>query len=134
MDPSYELDSDYAQVVDATSSALRRFSSCVVMVWYPILSRPGREGTSLWDSTRRRLREATVERGAPKGWLDASIYHGKTKEGLIGSGIFIANPPYTLAQSVGDLLLYLSLNYPSMVDPGYVIETSETVVKNTQPA
>ncbi|NBY52125.1 MAG: 23S rRNA (adenine(2030)-N(6))-methyltransferase RlmJ, partial [Betaproteobacteria bacterium] len=39
VDPSYEVKTEYAQVVDAVADALQRFATGTVAVWYPRLAR-----------------------------------------------------------------------------------------------
>ena len=40
MDPSYELKTDYAAVVDCIEEALKRFPTGSYAVWYPVIGRP----------------------------------------------------------------------------------------------
>ena len=92
MDPSYELKTDYAEVVVATREALTRFAEGVVMVWYPQLD--------LRESAQLPLRlKAVAEAQAKKGWLHARLTVAPPNDrgfGLLGSGMFIVNPPHTL--------------------------------------
>ena len=92
MDPSYELKTDYAEVVAATREALTRFAEGVVMVWYPQLD--------LRESAQLPLRlKAVAEAQARKGWLHARLTVAPPNDrgfGLLGSGMFIVNPPHTL--------------------------------------
>ena len=39
-DPSYEIKSDYARVLDFVAEALKRFATGTYAVWYPIIPRP----------------------------------------------------------------------------------------------
>ena len=92
MDPSYEIKTDYAAVVDACREALTRFAECVVLVWYPQLTL--RESQQLPD----RLK-TVAKAQARKGWLHAQLTVGQPDEqgfGLFGSGMFVINPPHTL--------------------------------------
>ncbi|MDP4299632.1 23S rRNA (adenine(2030)-N(6))-methyltransferase RlmJ [Leptothrix discophora] len=99
MDPSYELVSDYGKVIDSLRDALRRFAEGVYVVWYPQVSRV--EASQL----PRRLQAL-----APKGWLHARISVQQPDAqgfGLIGSGMFIINPPYTLHAALAGCLPWL---------------------------
>ncbi len=99
MDPSYELASDYAKVVDSLRDALKRFAEGVYVVWYPQVSRV--EASQL----PRRLQAL-----APKGWLHARISVQQPDAqgfGLTGSGMFIFNPPYTLHATLASCLPWL---------------------------
>ena len=108
IDPSYELKTDYARVASVIQDSLKRFSTGTYMVWYPVIGRP--EAHDL----PRRLRTLTQQAG--KSWLHATltIKSGKTphlpvslqdeakapRPGLPASGIFLINPPYTLAKTL----------------------------------
>ena len=92
IDPSYEIKTDYAAVVAAAREALSRFAEGVVMVWYPQLDL--REAAQL----PQRLK-AVADAQAKKGWLHARLTLAEPNErgfGLLGSGVFVINPPHTL--------------------------------------
>ena len=92
MDPSYEIKTDYAAVVAAAREALTRFAEGIVMVWYPQLDL--RESAQL----PQRLK-AVADAQAKKGWLHARLTVAEPNErgfGMLGSGVFIINPPHTL--------------------------------------
>ncbi len=94
IDPSYEMDSDYRAVVDALRDALERFSSGVYLLWYPLLA--SRES--------RRLPERLEALGAQK-WLHAQLLLRPLQAGgagLLGSGMFVINPPWTLRAALED--------------------------------
>jgi len=100
IDPSYEVKSDYARVVDALRDAQRRFATGVYAVWYPMLG--SREAESLGDE----LRAAAGPR-----WLDVrlQVRVGRTADaGLYGSGLFVLNPPHKLPDVLQSILPYLS--------------------------
>ncbi|MBT2301598.1 23S rRNA (adenine(2030)-N(6))-methyltransferase RlmJ [Variovorax paradoxus] len=98
-DPSYEIKSDYARVLDFVSAALKRFATGTYAVWYPIIPRP--EAHDL----PRRLKTLATKAG--KSWLHATLTVKSSKivtdasgathrPGLPASGMFLINPPYTL--------------------------------------
>ena len=106
IDPSYEIKLDYARVVGALREALTRFPQCVVVIWYPQLQ--------MLESAQlpQRLRNAAEAAAAPakKGWLHVRLSVAKADErgfGLVGSGLFIANPPHTLHDELQALLPWL---------------------------
>jgi 23S rRNA (adenine2030-N6)-methyltransferase len=105
IDPSYEIKSDYAKVVACAQDSLRRFATGVYAIWYPIIPRP--EAHDL----PRRLKTAANNAGKP--WLHATlaIGHGpatvgdtKHGPGLTASGMFVINPPHTLAPAMREAL------------------------------
>lgn len=98
-DPSYEIKSDYARVLDFVAEALKRFATGTYAVWYPIIPRP--EAHDL----PRRLKTMATKAG--KSWLHATLTVKSSKittdatgathrPGLPASGMFLINPPYTL--------------------------------------
>ena len=64
-DPSYEIKSDYARVLDFVAEALKRFATGTYAVWYPIIPRP--EAHDL----PRRLKTLATKAGKP--WLHATL-------------------------------------------------------------
>jgi 23S rRNA (adenine2030-N6)-methyltransferase len=98
-DPSYEIKSDYARVLDFVTEALKRFATGTYAIWYPIIPRP--EAHDL----PRRLKTLATKAG--KSWLHATLTVKSSKivtdasgtkhrPGLPASGMFLINPPYTL--------------------------------------
>lgn len=94
MDPSYEIKSDYTHVATSIQDSLQRFATGVYLVWYPVIARP--EAHSL----PRRLRTLAVQASRP--WLHATLHIGAapTGSGLSASGMFVINPPHTLAATL----------------------------------
>jgi 23S rRNA (adenine2030-N6)-methyltransferase len=97
VDPSYEIKSDYAKVTASLQDSLKRFSTGVYAIWYPIIPRP--EAHEL----PRRLKTLANNTGKP--WLHATLAIGHEPAragerqhgpGLTASGMFVVNPPHTL--------------------------------------
>jgi 23S rRNA (adenine2030-N6)-methyltransferase len=110
-DPSYEIKSDYARVLDFAAEALKRFATGTYAVWYPIIPRP--EAHDL----PRRLK--TLANKAGKPWLHATLTvkssrittdaKGETQRpGLPASGMFLINPPFTLKPLLAEALPQLA--------------------------
>lgn len=106
-DPSYEIKSDYAKVLDMAAESLKRFATGTYAFWYPIIPRP--EAHDL----PRRLKTLATKAG--KGWLHATLTvknsklvsaaSGEAKRpGLPASGMFLINPPFTLKAALKDSL------------------------------
>ena len=121
IDPSYEIKSDYAKVAHAVQDALRRFATGVYLVWHPLIARP--EAHEL----PRRLR--TLARQAGRGWLHATLNVGATPgaSGLSASGMFVINPPHTLAAALTQALpqTLQALQDEGARGPGWQLETGE---------
>ena len=96
MDPSYEDKADYNRVVEALKDSLKRFPTGTYALWYPQLARP---------EARRLPERLRAIRGVE--WLDASLSVRKAapgEPGMSGSGLFIVNPPWTLAAALRECL------------------------------
>lgn len=107
-DPSYEMKTDYAQVLDLVAEGLLKFATGTYFIWYPIIARS--------DAHDLPKRLKTMANRAGRNWLDMGLtikgaaptrqYHapefaeqpedGKRVGGLPGSGVFVINPPFTL--------------------------------------
>ena len=118
MDPSYEIKTDYAKVLTALREALERAPDTVVMVWYPQLQ--------LLESTQLAQRlKASADAAAKKGWLHVRLTVTQADErgfGMMGSGMFIANPPFTLHDGLAECLPLLVERLGQYDGANYVLE------------
>jgi 23S rRNA (adenine2030-N6)-methyltransferase len=111
MDPSYELKTDYARVIETLKDHVKRFATGTYMVWFPVIARPESQDLP------RRLKAVAQQAG--KDWLLATlrIKSGKVagaaasvpgqaqaRPGLVASGVFLINPPYTLKPALAAAL------------------------------
>jgi 23S rRNA (adenine2030-N6)-methyltransferase len=104
IDPPYEIKTDYARALGALREALTRFAEGVVIVWLPQLQRI--EAAQL----PQRLK-AAADVQAKKGWLHArlTVARGDARGfGLLGSSVFVANPPHRLFDTLQPLLPWLA--------------------------
>ena len=100
IDPSYEIKDDYRRVIEAVKDALKRFATGTYAIWHPLLQRD--EALRLPD----RLKRLPVT-----NWLHATLtVHAPWADGygMHGSGMFLINPPWGMAEQVRDLLPYLT--------------------------
>ncbi|WP_022979701.1 23S rRNA (adenine(2030)-N(6))-methyltransferase RlmJ [Ideonella sp. B508-1] len=114
IDPSYELVQDYGKVVSSLRDAVQRFAEGVYMVWYPQVSRV--EAVQL----PKRLTAL-----APKGWLHVRLTVSQPDPqgfGLVGSGVFILNPPWTLHQELAAELPFLVDTLAQFDGASYLLE------------
>ena len=104
IDPPYEIKTDYARVLAAVREALERFAEGIVMVWMPQLQ--------LLEAAQLPQRlKASAEGVAKKGWLHARLTVARAGEGgfgMLGSSVFVANPPHTLAPALRQALPFLA--------------------------
>lgn len=98
IDPAYEDKRDYAQVVTAVKEGLQRFATGTFMVWYPLLQK--NESITLAGKLKKLASDwlnvtLTVQPPSPDGM------------GMHGSGVFLVNPPWTLAGELKETLPWL---------------------------
>lgn len=99
VDPSFEDKRDYARTITCLEESLKRFATGVYAVWYPQVARAE---SQRFPEELKRLQQTN--------WLHATLTVSKPPEdgyGLYGSGMFILNPPYTLAAALKETLPYL---------------------------
>jgi 23S rRNA (adenine2030-N6)-methyltransferase len=118
IDPSYEIRTDYAAVTAAVREALTRFAECVIIVWYPHLD--SRDSAQL----AQRLKPIAQSQ-ASRGWLHTRMTVAEPNDrgfGLLGSGLFVINPPYTLAALLKTCLPVLTQRLGQCASPSFVLE------------
>ena len=103
IDPSYEMKSDYPKVLVAVREVLELFASAVVLVWLPQLR------TIESQQLPQRLQNSAAK-AAPKGWLHARLTvaaGGERGFGMLGSSMFVVNPPHGLHDTLRQVLPFL---------------------------
>ena len=104
IDPSYEIKTDYTRTLAALRECLERFAEGVVIVWLPQLQ--------LVEAAQLPQRlKATADAHAKKGWVHARLTVAQADErgfGMIGSSIFVANPPHTLFGELQPVMPWLA--------------------------
>lgn len=99
IDPSYEVKTEYQQVVDTVQDIITRAPNAVVMVWYPLLN-PKKNGQLLIEGLKALGVSATF-----------LVHYGWNKpdsEGMHGTGQIILNLPYKIERDLTDILKTLS--------------------------
>ena len=119
MDPSYELKSDYARVLDSVQDSLKRFANGTYLVWYPVIPR-----TEAHDLPRKlKLLCQPIK----KPWLNATFAIGRATggddTGLSASGMFVVNPPHTLKAQLQAALPELEQILGRGPGQGFVVES-----------
>ena len=99
IDPPYEDKDDYRKVKAALEDAQKRFATGTYAVWYPVLGRL--ESQQLPERLKR------IAQGE---WLNVTLSIGAPDadgRGLVASGMFIINPPWTLAATLKETMPWL---------------------------
>lgn len=112
IDPSYEIKAEYQTIPKAIQEAYLRFPTGVFCLWYPIVKE------NLHQQLISRLKQIPAEKTLHVEFkLDPLPPNGMT-----ACGLWIINPPYTLAQELKSALGILT----SIINPGsseYLVET-----------
>lgn len=99
IDPPYEEKMDYRRVITALREGLKRFASGVYAVWYPQLQR-----------AEAKQLPAQLKQLPAKSWLHVALSVRAPNAdgfGMLGSGMFILNPPWVLHGLLEEAMPYL---------------------------
>jgi len=99
LDPSYEIKTDYRQVVETLAMLYRRFATGTYAIWYPVIER----------HRVNQLERAVKRSGVRKVHrYELGIRADAQGHGMTASGMIVVNPPWTLDGEMKDILPYLA--------------------------
>ncbi|MFC7780386.1 23S rRNA (adenine(2030)-N(6))-methyltransferase RlmJ [Legionella taurinensis] len=104
IDPAYEIKSEYKHIPQAIKQTLPHFSNGVYCLWYPLVDHYHHQ------QLVRNLAEIPAANTLRVEFNLTKAQSG----GMTGCGLWIANPPYTLAGEMKEALDYLQ----SLFNPG----------------
>lgn len=104
IDPSYEVKTDYKLIPRAINAAFQRFSTGVYCLWYPLVD------NRLHEQLVRGM-SAIPTKSALRVEFNLTT---ATLPGMTGCGLWIINPPFTLADELKEALQVLK----TMFNPG----------------
>ncbi len=105
MDPSYERKSEYQEMIQALNMAYKRCPTMTYCLWYPYINHKLPENflKNLQDLSKKleikntlRL-ELHLNQNNQTARMGVRAEKTGTEIGMTGSGLFLINPPYTLA-------------------------------------
>lgn len=99
IDPPFEAQDEFAQVAGALAEGLKRFSSGVFAVWYPLTER------ARIDEFFAALRELNPP---PTLAAELAIAGDYAPMKVKGCGLLVINPPWQFDQEVGESLRFLA--------------------------
>ncbi len=98
IDPPYELDHEYADVVKAIVDGIKRWATGTFVIWYPVVH------SNDVDFLQRKLSSA----GLPGTLqIELNVLQANNRFGMTGSGMIVVNPPWMLEQQMTELLPWL---------------------------
>lgn len=127
IDPSYELKTDYADVVTTVTEGLRRFATGMFVVWYPVIARQEahalpRKLKALAQQLGKPSLHATLSVGSEAATPSQAAVQGKTP--LRASGMFLINPPHTLKAGLKESLPWIEQALGQGRGQGHTIEST----------
>lgn len=99
VDPPYEDAADFVKLPSAFAAAHRKWPTGIYMLWYPIKARDAA------DALARRLRQLAVPKVLRS---ELTLGRPRADAGLLGSGLIVVNPPFTLAADLRSLFAALA--------------------------
>lgn len=99
LDPAYELKTEYTAITAALCKAYQRFPTGTYLLWYPVIIR------QRITSMLRLLQQA---RFAELLQVELCWLPDTNGLGMTGSGLFIINPPWVLADQLRSLLPWMT--------------------------
>ena len=100
IDPSFEVKTDYDRIPDLIAKLHRKWNVGVILLWYPILA-----------NQAQSLMTQTLRMGFPGALChEVRFPPARPGHGMIGSGMFVLNPPFGLSDEAARLSgLYATL-------------------------
>lgn len=99
IDPSYEIKTEYQEVVDTLIQAVKRFSTGTYALWYPVINR----------STIEEMELQLINSGIKNIQLfELGIAADTNERGMNSSGMIVINPPWTLKKEMQASLPFLA--------------------------
>lgn len=114
IDPSYEVPSEYQQVVDTVTAAYKKWNSAIFAVWYPLISDRKTASTNFESSVSKKGKSEvmleTLSQQSFKNLLkvELCVTDGNDAGGMYGSGMAIINAPWQLDTQITDSLQELT--------------------------
>lgn len=114
IDPSYEIKTEYQDVVDTLIQAYKRFSTGTYALWYPVVDR----------LIINKMEKALIHSGIKNIQLfELGINADSSERGMTSSGIIVINPPWTLNKDMQTSLPFLAKELGLNGEGFYRIET-----------
>ena len=114
IDPSYEIKTEYDEVVETLIAAHRRFATGTYALWYPVVKR------TLITKMERALKASGIKNIQ---LFELEIEPDKEERGMTPSGMIVINPPWTLKKEMQHSLPFLAETLGLNGEGSYRIET-----------
>ena len=114
IDPSYEIKTEYDEVVDTLIAAHRRFATGTYALWYPVVKR------TVISKMERALKASGIKNIQ---LFELAIEADKEERGMTSSGMVVINAPWTLKKEMQHSLPFLAETLGINGEGSYRIET-----------
>jgi len=95
MDPSYEIKTEYQQVVESLSEGYKRMPTATYLLWYPVVQR---------QNIDRMLKQFKSSKMRNVWQFEFGLQADNDEHGMTASGIIAVNPAWTLPSLLVDAL------------------------------
>ena len=95
IDPPYEAADEFKQIADGFSAAYRKWAGGIYLLWYPIKDRSGP------DALAKKLKALHIPKILR---AELTLARVPAADRLLGTGLIVANPPWTLERELSLLL------------------------------
>jgi len=99
IDPSYEIKTEYEEVVESLIAAHRRFATGTYALWYPVVKR------TVINKMERALKASGIKNIQ---LFELGIQADSEEHGMTSSGMIVINPPWTLLKEMQHSLPFLA--------------------------
>jgi 23S rRNA (adenine2030-N6)-methyltransferase len=97
IDPPFEQDNEWKHIILNVSDGLKRFSTGVFAIWYPIKDKKAMNG--FYEDVKTNFKEVAI--------AELAIYPLDAPLGLTGCGLAVINPPWQWSESINGTLSFL---------------------------
>ena len=114
IDPSYEIKTEYSEVVDTLIQAHKRFATGTYALWYPVVKR----------RTIDKMERELINSGIKNIQLfELGIRADSPEMGMTSSGMIVINPPWSLRSEMQHSLPFLAETLGENGEGFYRVET-----------
>ncbi len=113
IDPSYELKTEYDDVIKNIKQAHTKFATGIYAIWYPVVSR---QQVEEFCQQFKRSGIKNILR------IELCIKPDSDEYGMTGTGMIIINPPWKLAQQMQSILPWLFEQLKQDSNCGFTVE------------
>jgi len=99
IDPSYEIKTEYEQVLQTLQQLYQRFATGTYVLWYPVVDREH------IDALEIAIKASPIKNVQ---LFELGQYSDSAEYGMSASGLIVVNPPWTLKKEMQTVLPYLA--------------------------